>query len=307
MPAAISYRTSAVNSASQTSYTFTAQDIGTASSDRRVVVGVTFYVNSGSQSVSSVTIGGVSASALYDPGAVAATAEGVAFWSAIVPTGTTGDIVINFSSAPLRIGIGVWAVTAASSALFDSKRATGTGNPLSVSIGVPANGAVIAVAGMVNNGTAGTYTWVGLTENYDAVIGGAGTHSGSSGTFSSANAALTVSSTYSQTPNISGSLAVIAFAPRDVTMSASAGSYALTGAPLTMMRAIHLIAAAGNYLLTGKPVTRGFALLCAAGSYTLTGVPLIVTDLVAPAGKFAIRQARYVLQKIRTTPPSLDQ
>jgi uncharacterized membrane protein YbjE (DUF340 family) len=72
-------------------------------------------------------------------------------------------------------------------------------------------------------------------------------------------------------------------------------------------KAMHLVAAPGAYTLTGKPVTRGYALLCGAGSYVLSGIGLIVTDAVAPASKFLIRQARYVLQQIRTKPPTLDQ
>lgn len=209
--ASSSYTATAVNSAAQTTYTFSSQSIGTAAANRYVVVGITAYTLSSSTSISSVTIGGVSATQLAQAYSGGVNEDLSALYIAAVPTGTTADVVITFSTAPYRCGIGVYRVIdLLSSTPTNTYTASSTSNPLSVSADISAGGVAIAVAGMVNSGAAGTYTWAGLTERYDATVGFAATHSGASADFASAQTGLTISSTYSQTPTDNGALAVAA-------------------------------------------------------------------------------------------------
>ena len=116
----LAFTASAVNSGSQSSYTFSSQAIGTASSDRVVVVGVS--AGNSPADVSSMTIGGVGAAH-----AVSQTnSTETEIWYATVPTGTTASVVVNFSGGKGRCGIGVWALTGVSG--VGSKKLTSSGS-----------------------------------------------------------------------------------------------------------------------------------------------------------------------------------
>lgn len=77
----------------------TAADFGTASAARRIIVVVTSI----EQPLTSIVIGGVNATIHVQDTALSPTASGVAIASAIVPTGTSGDIVVTYSA-----GIGTY-------------------------------------------------------------------------------------------------------------------------------------------------------------------------------------------------------
>lgn len=97
--------TARISSATDAStYTFNSVDFGTADNMREVYV-VFSYSASTTRTVSSVTIGGVTATAVV---ASAFTTTGTAMYMAKVPTGATGTIVINTSGNLTRIGGGVF-------------------------------------------------------------------------------------------------------------------------------------------------------------------------------------------------------
>lgn len=77
-------------------HTFSGFDIGTAAADRVVVAVIGWGFSVGS-TISGVTIGGVSASAAGSP-ANASSSNRVAIYYAVVPTGTTADVVVDFST-----------------------------------------------------------------------------------------------------------------------------------------------------------------------------------------------------------------
>jgi hypothetical protein len=79
---------------------------------------------------------------------------------------------------------------------------------------------------------------------------------------------------------------LIALKPATVaaySITAVAGSYALTGSTVTTKHAWKPLAVAGSYALTGSPVTltkaglAAYTLVAAAGSYSLTGSPVATT------------------------------
>jgi hypothetical protein len=162
---------SAVDNSDLTTYTFTSRALGAVRANRRIVVGV-HHANA--IAVSSMTIGGISASQLViDAGTLAS------LWSAFVPTGTTGNIAITFASGQNNCGIGVWAVYDSASSAFHTAADSGSADPVSVNINVPYRGAVVAYSRCT---TSGTYAWTNLTKNFQ-VDGDTYFTSGASGEF----------------------------------------------------------------------------------------------------------------------------
>ncbi len=92
-----------------------------------------------------------------------------------------------------------------------------------------------------------------------------------------------------------------------IKMAASAGAYALTGVAAAIKKALHLTAVTGSYVLTGFGIKKAIVMIAATGTYALTGTALLEAFLSAAADKFLLRQARFVLQKLRATDPTLEQ
>ena len=159
-----------------TEYTFSGVAFSTAAADRRVVVGVSG--STGTASVASMTIGGVSAALLKAQAAGDLTAE---LWQAAVPTGATGDIVVTWSAGQLRTGIGVWAAYGASATPHDT--CNDLGDDPSDTVNVIAHGAVIAYAANDNGGGQVVF---------DAAFEGVVQHSGASDEFAAAETGRTV-------------------------------------------------------------------------------------------------------------------
>lgn len=89
-------------------YTFSSFAIGPASGERRIVVAVTGFIGD-SATISSVTIGGVSATLHVTTGSGSAHPGAVA--SAVVSSGTAADVVITFSTTVSACSIEVYALT----------------------------------------------------------------------------------------------------------------------------------------------------------------------------------------------------
>jgi hypothetical protein len=103
---------------------------------------------------------------------------------------------------------------------------------------------------------------------------------------------------------LSGAAATMTKAMR---ITAEAGSYALSGAAAIVAKAMHMTLAPGSYVLTGAAATmkKVMHLSLAAGSYALTFPASIIS--LHPGDGNAVRAARFVLQKLRTSDPTLEQ
>lgn len=183
------------------------QAIGTASSTRYVVVMV--YSNAGSrQTVSSVTIGGVSATLLFtnnsDYGASARTTTH--FYGLLVTSGTTATIQVNWSGAPDQTGISVYSVTGSTTpSVSQTAASNGTATP-SASLSIPVNGVGIGAAA---GGNGGTVTWTNLTEDLDL-------NAATFYTFSTASSSSAGTATRSAAPtagSVANAFALIALQP----------------------------------------------------------------------------------------------
>jgi hypothetical protein len=201
----LSYTDSATSSSNGPTVTYSTRSLGTAAADRIILVGV--IGNDNSRTVSSVTVGGVSASITVNTFTGASAAHCIYIWQAAVPSGTTGNIVVTFSGTVSDSGIGVWALYNANSTA--TATATNSSNPLSTTINVPANGALVGIA---RSGASSTFTWTNLTENYDTItptnsVG----WSGASATFATAQTSLAITAT--QTVSSTPKMSLAAFGP----------------------------------------------------------------------------------------------
>lgn len=206
-PVTISLTDHAVDSSDSATYTFTSRAIGTASSGRKIVVGIARNSGGAAGAVSSVTIGGISATKITGVNYVSESSAEL--WQADVPTGTTATIVVVWANSGLRMGIGVWALTNAAASAHDAQTASNGAPGMSVSINCPANGAVL---GCASNGGASTWTWTGIAEQYDeGTEGGVRYQSGASSAFATQQTGLSV--TASDGSGGSVTMAVCSFGP----------------------------------------------------------------------------------------------
>jgi len=160
------YQTAASDTTDASSYSFTSQPIGSASASRRVVVAIGWGAASGI-TLSSVTIGGVSASIDADSGNATGNRR-VYFASAVVPTGTTATIAITLSATAARIGIGVWTLTGGSATGQTAANINNASGTLTVTTAV--NDVVLAAGFSSHTSNSVTTTWSSATERYDAQI-----------------------------------------------------------------------------------------------------------------------------------------
>lgn len=170
----VSFLTSGSNLNNLSTYTFSSISVGAESATRRIFVTISTAI-SGTLSVASVTILGVSAAAVA--GATAASNSRLAaIWSAEVPTGTSGDIVINLNGSPTDCFMGAYRMVAGAAAgtdtFADSGSSEGTRNG---TIDVPGNGVII---GVNTGGGSASGAWTTLSENYDLSGGNASPGSG---------------------------------------------------------------------------------------------------------------------------------
>lgn len=144
---------------STTTFTFEDQPIGPAAISRRVVVGVTARQGS----YSGVTIGGVAANQDAYIGGIF---PRVAIYSAVVPTGSTADVVVSFSSSTARCVIGVWTLEGDLIAA-DAQKAgseSSTTGVVSASVSVNSGDRVVAMYGCRNPSGV---DWTGATEQFE--------------------------------------------------------------------------------------------------------------------------------------------
>jgi hypothetical protein len=175
--AVAAFTDSATDTTDATAYTFTAKAIGAAAADRFVIVAAGGS-QAGTHTIASLTIGGISArQVVTEEGNGGGENVRIAFWGAPVPTGATADIVVTFNAGMRRCGIGVWSVTGLRS--LDPRAAiTSQSSTASVDLPILPGGFVIGYSQIWISATASSFTWTGLTENFDAAWESNNTHSG---------------------------------------------------------------------------------------------------------------------------------
>lgn len=167
----LTFQNTYTDSTSQTTRTISSVDFGTATSTREIFI-VTRWSSATSTTISSATIGGVTAtiSAGFSAGS-----QGAALIFATVPTGTTGNVVITYSNATTntvsyvyrvtdRTNIGVTAINR----YGDTVAITRT-SYTSPTVAFPANGFVLAIFTHTNTSNI-TFSATGITIDADTFV-----------------------------------------------------------------------------------------------------------------------------------------
>lgn len=190
----LTYRNYYLDASNNSTYTFTATDVGSAEATRRVIVGAHQY--GGSVTLTSATIGGVSATEVTTDSANTAQ---TLLLIAHVPTGTTADVVLTWSGSTSGSAVSVWTATGLSSdtAVDSGRSAT---NPATDTISTVDGGFIIGVFTINGNGVLSTTTWSGVAEDFDvqlesnaSISGGSATTNGSNVSISATPSGLTTS------------------------------------------------------------------------------------------------------------------
>lgn len=167
-----SYQAQSHDTVGRSTYTFSSVSLGAADSTRTIVVAVVGYTNDTGQTVSSATIGGISAS-IYNRGGGAVV---TAFLVANVPSGTTGDVVVTWSASIDRCAYACYALTGKTiTAATPLTSATGTFatavNLSSVTTGLATTEATIACGTGNSEEVSNSCAWSNATENCDVSVG----------------------------------------------------------------------------------------------------------------------------------------
>lgn len=153
------------DSADRTTYTFSSLSFGAAHERRALLVAVMNSRSAPIDDPTTVTIGGVNAIKVHGWGYSASGNVHASLWMAVIPTGTSGSVVVNHASTQMITGIAVFrAVNLHQGVVTDSAVVTGT----TLSVGSQKGGAIIGVA---NNSNNNNHTWSGIPEVSDANIG----------------------------------------------------------------------------------------------------------------------------------------
>ena len=228
------------STADATAYTFSNENLGVADANRHIICAVFHRATAIDRTLSSVTIGGVTATISAEANANDSPNSTLsAIVIAKVPSGTTGDVVVTFSGGVIRCGIALYRVVLASVTASDSEVDETYAVSTSVTIDVPAIGILIATSG----GGTTSDVWSGVTEDYSTNVEGGVLMSGGSAEYLSGSAAQVVTCTFG-----GGSLAIgcaVAW-----QQSFVAGTATITGAMTATMTAnrypVHAVAVPRN-------------------------------------------------------------
>jgi len=167
------FRSSAVSAASLTTYTFAAMAIGAASANRLVIALLFSHDGAGTagDAPTSVTIGGVTATIHVSGVGTGANECSASVCSALVPTGTTADVVATWPDARTRAGCGVYTLTDYGSATPVATASAIDDPNTAVSVSLTVTAIQVGVVGSTSNpGASTTCTWTNATENFDSVM-----------------------------------------------------------------------------------------------------------------------------------------
>lgn len=195
------------NAANQTTYNFTTINFGTAAGGRFLVIAITGRDEAGGgNSIVSVTIGGVTATIAVQQ-ATNGNVSGIAI--AAVPTGTSGNVDIVFSSNMGNCDFGLWSTAGVSSATA-TDFGSSTANPGTFDLDIAAGGIAFGLSSE-DVESANMNTWSNLTEDWDSQQSSSNNFSGASAEFATTQTNLTITCT--RTSNSRPTFVVASFAP----------------------------------------------------------------------------------------------
>lgn len=159
----LTYMGSQADTSTQTVYTFAGLDFGAADTDRVITVAM---ASRGTNSLLSVTIGGVAATQDLHTWKTGASDVRVSIHRAVVPTGTSGDVVVTFGGNMNHCALGWWR-TVGGPVVLNSWNSTSVNNEL-----IPTDASTGGYAIGINHAQTAGVTWAGLTEQFDLDLAG---------------------------------------------------------------------------------------------------------------------------------------
>lgn len=172
VPVTITQTDATNNDSGATTYNHTGLSFGSAAADRIVVACVSGSASSTGRTVSSATIGGVTATEVVFT--ACSDARGVlGIYVASVPTGTSGTVSVTWSGSMARSNAIVYAMYGAGSGTAHDTVSNSSSPTSSGTIDIPADGGLIGFSYDQNN-TSHTCTWTGVTEDIDAQLQSSG-------------------------------------------------------------------------------------------------------------------------------------
>lgn len=195
----ISKTANSVDSVDRTTYTFTSQSFG-AAHGKRYMLAFVCGTHTSSRTVSSVTIGGISATVQGSQveGGSGGTTCMSGLYLAAVPTGTSGTVEVTWSSGVSRCGIIIYRLVGINPTAYDTgSDITVSADAVSDTMNVTAGGVIIG--GVVHRGTvtARTTSWTNVTEDVDETVEGDTTQSSGNVKSGGAQSGLAITATAS--------------------------------------------------------------------------------------------------------------
>lgn len=209
-PLSITYGGRATDETDRTTYTFAGLPVGSPATSRVVVVCVTASTGAANRTTAALSVGGVAATKLVEDIFTGGTSYSLcAIYSAVVPVGSSADVVVTFSNGSVyRAFVSTYYFYGPSNAAYAT--AIDRSNPVSVNLSVPSGGVVIGVANNLNNAV--TINWTGLTGNYTGPCGTTATTSVASGNFATGQT-VTVTANVPSGSNVTYNGVFASFAP----------------------------------------------------------------------------------------------
>lgn len=201
----IEYLDKNANTTTQTTFTFSSQTLGVEASDRYIILGISARKAGITGTISSVTIGGVSATIINQvANNTGSNNSTVGLAIALVPSGATGDIVVTMSEAFLRCGIAFWRATGLESATpNDQGTSTATNPTTDLDIGTSGGFAI----GLASSATSTSGTLTNIDEDFDIAFHSFLTHFGGHKEYLTEQTALTVTTTPATSASPAGAFA----------------------------------------------------------------------------------------------------
>jgi hypothetical protein len=163
----ITFQSAAAATPSDNAYTFTSLAIGAPEDRDHVIVLIQSQDSSNGTSCTGVTIGGVTATLIAQHNANYSTSSATqSFWYAVVPSGTTANVVATMSTTMLNCSCAVWtdvgvsSFTAYDTGTYDSAGLSSA--TFSGSVDTPSGDSVVIGAAMCRDGGA---TVTGITSD----------------------------------------------------------------------------------------------------------------------------------------------
>lgn len=146
-----------------TTITYTAAPIGTAATNRVVIV-TTGVRDLNTGYATSVSIGGITATKQVE-----STSPYASIWSAVVPTGTTANVVVGYSNSTTGVAFSVHTIHGGASATA-KLTASNTDDTNSTSISTTMNVSVddVVIMACASDSSGSFLTFVGVTKKYEA-------------------------------------------------------------------------------------------------------------------------------------------